>query len=148
MAAVAGAVAEFVGKSLLEYSSEVIVENGGDIFACVSENLTVEIFAGKSSLSGKIGIRLDPSHMPAGICTSSGTVGPSLSFGKADAVTVVSPSAAFADAVATCIGNMIRTEDDIQLGLKRGETFSEVKGVVIIAGTKMGVYGDLELVKL
>ena len=32
MAAVAGAVAEFVGRDLLPYSDEVIVENGGDIF--------------------------------------------------------------------------------------------------------------------
>jgi hypothetical protein len=86
--------------------------------------------------------------MPAGICTSSGTVGPSISFGKADAVTIVSSSATFADAAASCIGNMIKSADDIHLGLKRCEAFPEVKGVVIITGDKMGVYGDLELVKL
>ena len=32
MAAVAGAIAEYVGKDLLQYSRNVIVENGGDIF--------------------------------------------------------------------------------------------------------------------
>ncbi|MFA5389675.1 MAG: UPF0280 family protein, partial [Candidatus Omnitrophota bacterium] len=32
MAAVAGAIAEFVGKELLKYSGQLIIENGGDIF--------------------------------------------------------------------------------------------------------------------
>lgn len=37
MATVAGAVAEAVGKDLLAYSPEVIVENGGDIFMKISK---------------------------------------------------------------------------------------------------------------
>src|SRR4030042_1905049 len=32
MAAVAGAIAEYVGKELLEFSPEIIVENGGGVF--------------------------------------------------------------------------------------------------------------------
>lgn len=148
MAAVAGAIAEFVGKALLDFSPEVIIENGGDIFACVSEAMVTEIFAGTSPLSHKIGIKLTPSEMPLGICTSSGTVGPSLSFGNADAVTVLSPSTALADALATAIGNVIKKENDIDLGLKLSETYFNVKGVVIILGEKIGVWGDMELVKL
>jgi len=148
MASVAGAIAEWVGKSLLNYSPEIIIENGGDIFAHTSESIVIELFAGTSPLSQRIGIRLLSSDMPLGICTSSGTVGPSLSFGNADAVTVISSSTPLADAVATSIGNMIKTESDFRLGFKTAESISQVKGVIIIRGEKMGVWGDLELCKL
>jgi ApbE superfamily uncharacterized protein (UPF0280 family) len=148
MAAVAGAIAEFVGKSLLKYSSEVIVENGGDIFVSTSEEVIVKLFAGASPLSQKIGIKVSPSEMPLGVCTSSGTVGPSLSFGKADAVTIVSPSTALADSVATAVGNRVKKPDDISFSLKVAESLPGIKGVIIIVGEKMGVWGNIELVKL
>ena len=148
MAAVAGAIAEFVGKELLRYSSEVIVENGGDIFVSTAEEVIVKIFAGASPLSQKIGIKVLPSEMPLGVCTSSGTVGPSLSFGKADAVTIVSPSTALADSVATAIGNRVKKTDDIAFSLKVAESLPGIKGVVIIVGEKMGVWGNIELLKL
>ena len=148
MAAVAGAIAEFVGKSLLRYSSEVIVENGGDIFVSTAEEIIVKIFAGASPLSQKIGIKVLPSEMPLGVCTSSGTVGPSLSFGKADAVTIVSPSTALADSVATAVGNRVKKADDIPFSLKVAESLPGIKGVVIIVGEKMGVWGNIELLKL
>ena len=148
MAAVAGAIAEWVGTSLLQQSPEVIVENGGDVFISTSESSVIEIFAGSSPFSRRIGIRLQPSHMPMGVCTSSATVGPSLSFGKADAVTVLSSSTPLADAVATSIGNKIQNEDDIQVGLKIAESISGLTGVVVLVGEKMGVWGNVELVNL
>ena len=148
MAAVAGAIAEFVGKSLLRYSPEVIVENGGDIFASTAEEIIIKIFAGESPLSQKIGFKVLPSEMPLGVCTSSGTVGPSLSFGKADAVTIVSSSTAIADSVATAIGNRVKRTDDIPFALKVAASFPGIKGVIIILGKKMGVWGTIELLKL
>src|SRR3972149_6675538 len=108
MAAVAGAIAEFVGTELLRYSPEVIVENGGDIYLKSTKTRVVGIFAGDSPLSGKIGLEIVPEDTPIGICTSSGTVGHSLSLGKADAVVVLSPSATLADAAATATGNLVR----------------------------------------
>jgi Uncharacterized conserved protein len=86
--------------------------------------------------------------MPLGVCTSSGTVGPSLSFGKADAVTIVSPSTALADSVATAVGNRVKKADDISFSLKVAESLPGIKGVIIIVGEKMGVWGNIELVKL
>jgi ApbE superfamily uncharacterized protein (UPF0280 family) len=79
MAAVAGAIAEFVGKELLEASPEVIVENGGDIFLKSQKDRTIGIYAGKSPLTGKVGLDIKGKDTPLGICTSSGTVGHSLS---------------------------------------------------------------------
>src|SRR5512139_3926482 len=46
MASVAGAVAEFVGRDLLQWSPELIIENGGDIFIKVDRPIYVGIFAG------------------------------------------------------------------------------------------------------
>jgi len=148
MAAVAGAIAEFVGKSLLNYSPEIIVENGGDIFASTSKPLLVKIFAGNSPLSQKIGIEFSPDEIPVGVCTSSGTVGPSLSFGNADAVTVVSSSAILSDASATAIANLVKYKDDIKPALDFGASIPGIKGIIIIIRDNMGVWGDIKLVNL
>jgi len=148
MASVAGAVAEFVGTELLKYSDEVIVENGGDIFFKISRPITVGIFAGDSPLSEKIGIRITPSAAPFGICTSSGTVGPSLSFGTADAVTIRAASAALADAAASAVGNAVKTANDIQKALEIGQKIDKIDGMVIIKDEKLGVWGNIELLNI
>ncbi len=148
MAAVAGAIAMFVGQDLLAFSPDVIIENGGDLFIVCNEPLTVSIYAGKSSLSGRLGIKLPPSAKPLGLCTSSGTVGHSLSFGRADAVTILSPSAALSDAMATAVGNRVQTKNDIQPALDWAQEIPEVEGVLIIIGDQMGVWGEMELITL
>jgi hypothetical protein len=148
MAAVAGAVAEFVGSKLLNDTREVIVENGGDIFLCSKQERTVSIFAGESPFSHKIGIRVLAEQSPIGICTSSGTVGHSTSFGKVDAVTALSTSTALADAAATAAGNLVRAPGDVQKGLDLLASIPGIEGGLIIAGESMGVWGELELVKL
>ena len=148
MAAVAGAVAEFVSKDLLRSSKDVIVENGGDIYLAASRERTVGIYAGDSPFSLKLGITVEAEETPMGICTSSGTVGPSLSFGKADAVCILSKSAALADAVATAVGNVVQEKKDIERGLERGREIEGVLGILIIVGDKIGVRGDVKLTRL
>ena len=143
MAAVAGAIAEFVGKELLNYSSEVIVENGGDIFIKSNKVRKVSIFAGSSPFSQRIILKIEVKENYIGICTSSGMVGPSLSFGKADAVTVISDSVLLADAAATAVGNIVKTRKDVEQGLIYAQKIKGVKGVVIIKDDKMGLWGDI-----
>jgi ApbE superfamily uncharacterized protein (UPF0280 family) len=145
MASVAGAIAEAVGRELLTYSPEIIVENGGDIFMKILKNRVVGIFAGDSPLSGKLGIDVDAKDTPLGICTSSGTVGHSLSYGKADAVVVLSDSTALADAAATAIGNRVKETSNIDEAIEFGKTITGLKGLVIIKGDKTGVWGDVKL---
>jgi uncharacterized protein len=145
MAAVAGAIAEFVGRDLSGHSHEVIVENGGDIYAKCNEELHVGIFAGLSPLSNKLTLRISPDQMPVGICTSSGTVGPSLSFGQADAVCVISKSAALADAAASQIGNRIKRKTDIQPAVEIGSQIPGVLGILAVVGDHMGAWGKIEL---
>jgi ApbE superfamily uncharacterized protein (UPF0280 family) len=148
MAAVAGAIAACVGGDLLMHSKEVIVENGGDVFIKTSEPLTVGIYAGDSELSLKMGLRAGGGDSPMAICTSSGTVGHSHSFGLADAVCVVSASCALADAAATAIGNHVGGARDIKSAIGWGRRIQGIQGIIIIAGEKMGVWGELELVSL
>jgi ApbE superfamily uncharacterized protein (UPF0280 family) len=145
MAAVAGAVADYVGAELLKHSREVIVENGGDIFFKIGRPITVGIFAGTSPLSERIGITIKPSIEPFGICTSSGTVGPSLSFGTADAATIRAKSAALADAAASAVGNAVKTADDIQRALDFGQSLGCIDGLVIIKDDRLGIWGNMEL---
>lgn len=148
MGAVAGAVAEYVGRDLLAYSEEVIIENGGDIFIRTTFPLTVAILAGGSPLSGKLGVRIDSPESPVGVCTSSGTVGHSLSLGRADAAVVISASAALADAAATAIGNRVSDKADIASATHLGENIDGVLGVAVILDDKMGAWGQVELVRL
>jgi ApbE superfamily uncharacterized protein (UPF0280 family) len=148
MASVAGAVAEFVGRELLGFTRELIVENGGDIFIKSQRQRNVGIFAGKSKFSQRITLKVLAKDTPCGICTSSGTVGHSFSFGKADAVVVAAESAVLADAFATAIGNVVKSESDIEkgLGLARGEP--GIRGAVIIVDERMGLCGDIQLTPL
>jgi len=147
MAAVAGAIAEFVGRELLEFSPEIIVENGGDIFVKSLRQRTIGIYAGGSPLTGRLGLQIEPEDTPLGICTSSGTVGHSLSFGRADAAIVLADSATLADAAATAIGNRVSEPADIEKGIEFAQSIGQLKGVVIIKGDKLGVWGEVKLVK-
>ncbi|NTW07578.1 MAG: UPF0280 family protein [Syntrophaceae bacterium] len=144
MASVAGAVSEFVGRDLLEKTVDLIIENGGDIFLRSKTRVTVAIFAGESALSYKLKLLVKPEDTPVGICTSSATVGPSLSFGKADAVCVISKSSTLADAAASAIGNRVKSKKDIKKSLDYGINIPGVKGIVIICGNDMGAIGEVE----
>lgn len=148
MAAVAGAIAEEVGKDLLEFSREVIVENGGDIFMKVTRDRLVGVYAGDSPFTGRIAVRVHPDDTPLGVATSSGTVGHSLSFGKADAAVVMATSAYLADAAATALGNRVKSEADIASAINWAKNVSGVIGVLVVSGMEMGMWGRVELVKL
>ncbi len=153
MAAVAGVIAEYVGKALIQRGCrEVMVENGGDIYLNRTKDCTVAIFAGQSPLSLQVGIKLPASIMPVGVCTSSGTVGHSLSFGRADAVAVIARSTALADAAATRLGNevgmSVSGDEGIKRALQVGQSIEGVLGVVVICGGIIGAVGSVELVKL
>jgi len=148
MASVAGAIAEFVGNELLALSPEIIIENGGDIYLKSLKKRIVGIYAGKSPLTRKIGLEINGQDTPLGICTSSGTVGHSLSYGKADAVVVLSKSATLADAAATAIGNLIVQPGDIPNGLEFAHGIEGLKGVIIIKGDKVGLWGDVKICQM
>ena len=146
MAAVAGALSEMVGMELLKYSRDVIVENGGDIFLRSRRKRLIGIFAGQSVLSHRVGLEIQPHDTPVGICTSSGTVGHSLSFGCADAIVIVSPSAPLADAVATATGNKVHSQDDLEGAVDFAQSIPGVTGAIAILGDRLAVKGKIKLI--
>ena len=148
MAAVAGAFSEYMGRYFLKISSEVIVENGGDIFLAGDKDRIVSVFAGRSPFSEKVGLNIKGCKLPLGICTSSGTVGPSFSYGKADAVVVVSSDTMLADAVATAAANQVIEPDDVSKAVDYGQNIKGISGILAIKDDKMAVWGDIELVKI
>lgn len=148
MAAVAGAIAARVGQALLAWSDEVIVENGGDIFMHLHRPATVSVYAGRSPLSHKVGLKLHPARENLSVCTSSGTVGHSLSFGQADAACVVAVDTALADACATALGNRVSDAAAINEALDWLGAIPDIKGALVIVGEHLGVWGHVELVSL
>ena len=148
MAAVAGWFAERIGEFLSRYSKDIIVENGGDIWLKASRIRKVSIYAGDSPFSQQIGLEIRPENTPLGICTSSGTVGHSLSFGCADAVVIIAPSAVLADAVATAACNRVQKIEDLQKTVNWAMTIPGIAGAVAILGDKLAVQGEVKLFPL
>ena len=146
MAAVAGTFAQVVGKALAKRSRDVIIENGGDIFIKTARPRKIGIFAGNSPFSHKIALEIQPNQTPLGICTSSGTVGHSLSFGKSDAVIILAPSAPLADAVATAAGNLVQNEEDVQKAVDFAASIPGVTGAIAIKGEKLAAWGQIKIV--
>jgi ApbE superfamily uncharacterized protein (UPF0280 family) len=148
MASVAGAIAEYVGSHLLKKTNQVIVENGGDLFLKANRPVTVSIYAGASPLSERIGLVISPRLMPLGVASSSGTVGHSLSLGKADVGCVLSPSAALADAAATALCNRIKGPEDLSGIDEWAGGLKGILGALVIMRDKMASWGQIELVAL
>jgi hypothetical protein len=123
----------------------MVIENGGDIFVLLKNELVLSVFAGESPLSERIGLVIPAEKSKLGICTSAGTVGPSLSFGKADAVVVICEDSVLADAFATAFGNKVKSPNDVEKVINQSEKYPEILSMLIICEDKVGVRGDYEI---
>ncbi|MBC3888695.1 UPF0280 family protein [Acetobacterium paludosum] len=144
MAAVAGAVSKYVGKRLEPYSKEIIVENGGDLLIKTSKIRRIAIHTGNSQFQD-LSLKIKPREKALGICTSSGMMGHSLSFGKADAVTVLSENIPLADAAATALCNRIKKPEDVVKGIEWANKIPGILGVLILIEDQLGAWGEIEL---
>lgn len=143
MAAVAGAIAEkAVQTAVDEGSKQCIVENGGDIALISEKPVNIGIFA--PSLKD-IGFRIEPVDHILGICTSSASVGPSISFGKSDASVVISRDVCLADACATKLGNLVTSDDDeiIKKAMDAICSIEEVEGAFVAINSTIAMKGVL-----
>lgn len=145
MAAVAGAIADYVGRKLMPKTNRLIVENGGDVFLWGAGSVDVMILAGNNCLSG-IKIRIEVGNSVRGIATSSSAIGHSLSLGSCDAATVLANSACLADAAATHLGNKIKGPDNIENEVSEIIKEEGVIGALAIAGDLLAACGDMEIV--
>ncbi|MFH1655236.1 MAG: UPF0280 family protein [Candidatus Omnitrophota bacterium] len=147
MAGVAGAIVEYLAKDLKDKTEELIIENGGDIFLKSKKKRLIGIYAGESKLSKRLILEIDQDKTPVGICTSSGTVGHSLSFGITDATIVLAGSPILADAVATASGNLVKKVEDIEKAIGFAKSIKDVRAVLIVVGDLMSAWGDLKIDK-
>jgi hypothetical protein len=140
MAAVAGAIAWSGLEAMIGAGALFgIIDNGGDIALVADREVRVGVHAGKSPISDTLAFIIPPKAGIQGICTSSATVGPSVSLGIADAVTVFSENVASADAWATAICNELGPEDR---GVLSRLTGSEVTAVIAILGEEIVSWGE------
>jgi len=153
MAAVAGSIAEFVARTLSDRGDgkrgEVIVENGGDVFMVTGGERVVGLY-GSDILLG-LGIKIpaaDSGRAGVGISSSSALLGESLSLGRCELATVVAKRGALSDATATALGNMVKSERDIERSLEEILYIPDVVGGVVVIDGRMGIKGDIELVAL
>jgi ApbE superfamily uncharacterized protein (UPF0280 family) len=141
MAAVAGAIAWAGVEAMVEAGATFgVIDNGGDIALIADRPVRVGVHAGSASLSNRVAFVVPAQEKILGICTSSATVGPSISFGIADAVTIFSHDVALADAWATSVCNQIRPSDNSVL--ERLDP-AEVSGVFAIMGEAVVRWGEL-----
>jgi len=133
-------------------SSTAVAENGGDISIKGTLPVTLSVYAGESEIAKQVGFKVKSDELPIGICTSSGSLGHSISFGDADAVVVFSASAYLSDAAATAIANCIKKEDPegtIQLALEKAETIDGLQGCLVFSSELIGRTGRIsEMVKV
>ncbi|TBR17101.1 UPF0280 family protein [bacterium] len=146
MAAVAGAIAQFLGRDLVKRGFEyIVIENGGDIYLKINRAIKIGLYAGESKLSGKLSLKIKPKDTPLGVCTSSGTVGHSLSFGSADSVVILAKNASLADAVATAAGNKVNSKNDLPKVVDFVRSIRGITGCLIVIKDDFVVWGNVEL---
>jgi ApbE superfamily uncharacterized protein (UPF0280 family) len=144
MSTVAGAISEYTAKALIQAGAgHVIMDNGGDIALKIDHPVVVGIYTGNARINN-IGIRLTPKKETIGVCTSSGTIGHSLSFGCADAATVIAGDVLLADALATVLGNQIRERDQSEIETILSSLMrDDIEGMIVIIDDMMGVCGKI-----
>jgi len=147
MAAVAGAISEYTVKAILRAgATHAIMENGGDIALKIDHPTVVGIYSGTAKINN-IGLKFMPAPDIIGICTSSGTIGHSFSFGCPDAATVISKNVLLADAAATVLGNSIKKKEKNQV--KKALEFqmdNDIEAMMVIVDDILGMNGKVPLI--
>ncbi|MBR4447925.1 UPF0280 family protein [Methanobrevibacter sp.] len=148
MACVAGTISEMSLDYLIGLNSKYsIVENGGDVALVNDRRVLCGIYSNNDVLGNKIAFEIKKRRDPLGICTSSGKIGHSISFGSSDSVTVISDSPSLADGLATRIANEVvgkTGEDRVSNALDAADCYREFfMGVLIISEDSVGTSGKL-----
>lgn len=146
-ASVAGAIALYVGREILKYADEVIIENGGDIFLKINENKRLEVYLGESFELKNLTLEIKKRDYSFGIASSSATFGHSLNFGKADLVTIIARDPISADGFATALSNRLKKEKDVKDVLEIAKNSDLIEGILIFFEGKIYLWGDLKIEK-
>lgn len=148
MAAVAGAVCEYIAAGLDRHCRRLIIENGGDVYIKSNKDVDIGVYLKNVNFKDKIYLKIKAKDTPCGVCSSSGSFGHSLSMGKSDLVAVLSKSTISADAAATAIANKIIKPSDIDENIEHYKTIKDISGILIIKDDRIGLWGNIELVNI
>jgi len=143
-----GAMAEAVARDLSQQAREVIVSTEGDTFAMHrgrAQTFVVEpaMGAGRPGL----GVRIEAGG-PFAFYASTGRTRINPGIGHARVVAVLAEHGAVADAAASAIGMAMLHPKHVDRALAatlRLEPYG-LRGVVILAESRIGVWGDMEIV--
>ena len=161
-AAVAGSIAQILAETYSNLYPDLIIENGGDIYMFSSKERVVALLSEPEKLpqttsninqktgsqQSTLGLRFGVDDFPLALCASSATIGHSLSLGNGELAVVRAKSASLADAVATALGNRLRSADTVQDAINFAQNIVGVEGVFVQCDDAMGVWGAMELVAL
>lgn len=143
MAAVAGAIAQEALEAMVSQGcSHGWVDNGGDIALVLESPVTVEIFSDPGSRNA-VGLELEPTSGTVGVCTSSGRLGHSISFGDADAAVAIAKNAYLADALATAIGNIVKDSPSMERCFDGFKHLGDFTGGLVLRDGDVAMYGKL-----
>ncbi|HID42696.1 MAG TPA: UPF0280 family protein [Archaeoglobaceae archaeon] len=142
---VAGAIAFYVGKELLNFSSEVIVENGGDIFLKINEDKKIGVYLGEKFPKKYLTLKIKKRDYPFGIASSSSYLGHSLNFGRVDLLMVIAKNSIIADGFATALSNRTKEERDVEEILEFVKNNPSLEGILIFFEGKIFLWGDFEI---
>ncbi len=150
MAGVAGAVAVYAVECMVEAgASFAVIENGGDIALKIDREISVGLYSGDNVMKN-IALKVKPQDGIFGICSSSGKIGPSVSFGTSSICTVISDNVILADCCATALGNMIKegTQEELSSSLEKIASIEHIRGCIASANGLFGMAGDVpELIR-
>ena len=144
-ASVAGAIAFYVGKALLDFCEEVVVENGGDIFLKINTPKLLGVYLGEGFNPKHLTLKLKEKEYAFGVASSSSVIGHSLNFGKSDLLTVVCQDAILADGFATALSNKIKSSQDAEVLIQEIKKLNLVEGILIAIDNKIYLWGNLEI---
>jgi ApbE superfamily uncharacterized protein (UPF0280 family) len=145
MASVAGAVCDSIAASIKDDCGFLMIENGGDVYIKNSQDIKAGLFTGSRHFPQNLNINISSKALPCGLCSSSGIMGHSLSLGKSDLVTVMSGTAAAADAAATAIANTISSKTDVDRAVEKYKKYEQIRGLIIMKDDRLAIWGDLQL---
>ncbi len=168
-AAVAGVIAHMLADEYAHASPNLLIENGGDIYMHSQRERHVALLAHPESMnsmkneahahsgtrremqeggeSGEyaLGLRFAPEEFPLALCTSSATIGHSLSLGQGELAVVRASDGALADAVATALGNRLKSAAFVESAVQFAQSISGVDGVFVQCDDKIGAWGAIQL---
>lgn len=146
MAAVAGALCEFIARDIKDDVRYLIIENGGDAYIRSKKDIITSVFFKSLYFKDDLKIKISKTLLPCGIASSSGVFGHSTSLGKSDIALVIAKDAITADAAATAFANLIKKPEDLEDAVNLMKINKEILGLLAVKDEKIAVYGQVELI--